>query len=118
MLEELNVHVTRYNLYEIKNTITTLSQSVVEADGVVFATKVDGWVWDIICRHFEFLLLSMQTRAEHHLLKGVSGGYVTYYEREVVVCYSSNCGDNRWSCRRVIKAYVDDTTDLNLITKI
>ena len=38
VLEELNVHVTRYNLYEIKNTITTLSQSVVEADGVVFAT--------------------------------------------------------------------------------
>ena len=36
VLEELNVHVTRYNLYEIKNTITTLSQSVVEADGVVF----------------------------------------------------------------------------------
>ena len=25
VLEELNVHVTRYNLYEIKNTITTLS---------------------------------------------------------------------------------------------
>ena len=24
VLEELNVHVTRYNLYEIKNTITTL----------------------------------------------------------------------------------------------
>ena len=43
VLEELNVHVTRYNLYEIKNTITTLSQSVVEADGVVFATTVE-WV--------------------------------------------------------------------------
>ena len=41
VLEELNVHVTRYNLYEIKNTITTLSQSVVEADGVVFATTVE-----------------------------------------------------------------------------
>ena len=26
VLEELNVTVTRYNLYEMKNTITTLSQ--------------------------------------------------------------------------------------------
>ena len=57
VLEELNVHVTRYNLYEIKNTITTLSQSVVEADGVVFATTVE-WVG---------MGGYMQTRAEHHL---------------------------------------------------
>ena len=51
VLEELNVHVTRYNLYEIKNTITPLSQSVVEA----------------ICRHFLTPAGYMQTRAEHHL---------------------------------------------------
>lgn len=31
VLEELNVSVTRYNLYEMKNTITTLSQSVADA---------------------------------------------------------------------------------------
>ena len=30
VLEELNVHVTRYNLYEIKNTITTLSQLILQ----------------------------------------------------------------------------------------
>ena len=65
VLEELNVHVTRYNLYEIKNTITTLSQSVVEADGVVFATTVE-WV-GAICRHFLTPAGYMQTRAEHHL---------------------------------------------------
>jgi multimeric flavodoxin WrbA len=43
VLEELNVTVTRYNLYEMKNTITTLSQSVADADGVIFATTVE-WV--------------------------------------------------------------------------
>ena len=55
VLEELNVHVTRYNLYEIKNTITTLSQSVVEADGVVLA----------ICRQEQNIIYVY-----------VSGGYV------------------------------------------
>ena len=43
VLEELNVTVTRYNLYEMKNTITTLSQSVADADGVIFAITVE-WV--------------------------------------------------------------------------
>ena len=34
VLEELNVNVTRYNLYEMKNTITTLSQTVTANAGV------------------------------------------------------------------------------------
>ncbi len=35
VLDELNVNVNRYNLYEMKNTITTLSQTVTEADGII-----------------------------------------------------------------------------------
>lgn len=35
VLTELNVNVTRYNLYEMKNTITTLSQTITEADGLI-----------------------------------------------------------------------------------
>ena len=31
VLGELNVNVTRYNLYDMKNTITTLSQTVTAA---------------------------------------------------------------------------------------
>ncbi|MFH3663940.1 SCP-2 sterol transfer family protein, partial [Acinetobacter baumannii] len=38
VLDELNVNVNRYNLYEMKNTITTLSQTVTEADGIILAT--------------------------------------------------------------------------------
>ena len=41
VLAELNVKIERYNLYEIKNKITTLSQTVTEADGVIFATTVE-----------------------------------------------------------------------------
>ena len=43
VLDELNVNVNRYNLYEMKNTITTLSQTVTEADGIILATTVE-WV--------------------------------------------------------------------------
>ena len=35
--------MNRYNLYEMKNTITTLSQTVTEADGIILATTVE-WV--------------------------------------------------------------------------
>ena len=41
VLDELNVNVNRYNLYEMKNTITTLSQTVTEADGIILATTVE-----------------------------------------------------------------------------
>ena len=40
VLDELNVNVNRYNLYEMKNTITTLSQTVTEADGTVSYTHL------------------------------------------------------------------------------
>ena len=43
ILEELRVHVTRYNLYELKNTIPTLPQSLKDADGIVLATTVEWY---------------------------------------------------------------------------
>lgn len=41
VLEELRVEVTRFNLYEQKNAITTLPNSLKEADGVVLAVNVE-----------------------------------------------------------------------------
>lgn len=43
ILEELRVNVTRYNLYEIKNTIPTLPQSLKDADGIILATTVEWY---------------------------------------------------------------------------
>ena len=45
VLDELNVNVNRYNLYEMKNTITTLSQTVTEADGIILATTVEWGIY-------------------------------------------------------------------------
>ncbi len=41
VLEELHVNVERYNLYELKNGITTLPQTLKEADGIILATTVE-----------------------------------------------------------------------------
>lgn len=41
VLEELHVEVERYNLYEQKNSITTLPQTLKSADGIVLATTVE-----------------------------------------------------------------------------
>jgi multimeric flavodoxin WrbA len=41
VLEEIRVQVTRYNLYEEKNSIAMLPKTLKEADGVILATTVE-----------------------------------------------------------------------------
>lgn len=41
VLTELRVEVVRYNIYEEKNTISTLPQTLKDVDGVIFATTVE-----------------------------------------------------------------------------
>ena len=41
VLEELRVTVVRYNLYEMKNSITTLPQTLKDADGIILAATVE-----------------------------------------------------------------------------
>ena len=43
ILEELRVNVIRYNLYECKNTIPTLPQTLKDADGVILAATVEWY---------------------------------------------------------------------------
>ena len=43
VLEELRVNVKRYNLYEYKNTIATLPQTLSEVDGIVLASTVEWY---------------------------------------------------------------------------
>lgn len=43
ILEELRVNVTRYNLFECKNTITTLPQTLKDADGIILATTIEWY---------------------------------------------------------------------------
>lgn len=41
VLDELNVKVEKYNLHELKNTVTTLPQTLNDVDGVILATTVE-----------------------------------------------------------------------------
>ena len=41
VLEELNVSVERFNLYEMKNALTTLPLTLKAADGIILATTVE-----------------------------------------------------------------------------
>lgn len=41
VLEELRVNVETYHLYELKNSITTLPQTLKNADGIILATTVE-----------------------------------------------------------------------------
>lgn len=43
VLEELHVKVTRYNLYEYKNSIVTLPQTLKDADGIILASTVEWY---------------------------------------------------------------------------
>ena len=43
VFEELHVSVDRYNLYELKNSITTLPQTLKEADGIILASTVEWY---------------------------------------------------------------------------
>ena len=41
VLEELHVTIERFNLYELKNTITTLPQTLKTADGIILASTME-----------------------------------------------------------------------------
>ena len=43
VFEELHVNVDRFNLYELKNSITTLPQTLKDADGIILATTVEWY---------------------------------------------------------------------------
>ena len=43
VFEELNVNVERFNLHELKNSITTLPQTLKEADCIILATTVEWY---------------------------------------------------------------------------
>lgn len=43
VLEELNVKVERFMLYELKNSITTLPQTLKDADGIILASTVEWY---------------------------------------------------------------------------
>lgn len=112
VLEELNVNVTRYNLYEMKNTITTLSQTVTEADAVVLATTVE---WLGMGGYMQTFLDSCWLYGDKTQIHKIYMFPVvmakTYGEREVSLTLANSWEIIGGMVAPALNAYVDDTTE-------
>lgn len=53
VLEELSINVMRYNLYDLKNSIMTLPQTLKDADGIILAASVE---WNGIGGYLQLFL--------------------------------------------------------------
>lgn len=112
VLEELHVKVTRYNLYELKNTITTLSQTVNDADGVVLATTVE---WLGMGGYMQTFLDSCWLYSDKSKIADIYMFPVvmsrTYGEKEVATMLSNSWEILGGKMKEALTAYVDETTD-------
>lgn len=112
VLTELNVNVTRYNLYEMKNTITTLSQTITGADGVILATTVE---WVGMGGYMQTLLDSCWLYSDKSQVSGIYMFPVvmarTYGEREVTLALNNSWEIIGGKIGQALSAYIDDTTD-------
>ncbi len=115
VLEELRVNVTRYNLYELKNTIPTLPQTLKDADGIILATTVE---WFGIGGYMQQFLDSCWLYGDkEHIAKIYMCPIVmstTYGEREAKLDLS-----NAWEilgglpCSGIC-GYIENTVDLEM----
>lgn len=112
VLDELNVNVNRYNLYEMKNTITTLSQTVTEADGIILATTVE---WVGMGGYMQTFLDSCWFYSDKsQILDKYMFPVVmarTYGEREVTLALNNSWEIIGGKIGPALSAYIDDTTD-------
>ncbi|MGN0375085.1 MAG: SCP2 sterol-binding domain-containing protein [Butyrivibrio sp.] len=115
VLEELRVNVERFNLYEIKNAIMTLPQTLKDADAVILASTVE---WFGIGGYMHTFLDACWLYGDK---SRISGTYMfpivmsrAYGEKEAVLELT-----NAWemlggkSCNGLC-AYVEDSTDFEL----
>lgn len=114
VLEELRVNVTRYNLYDLKNSIMTLPQTLKDADGIILAASVE---WNGIGGYLQLFLDACWLYGDKskisktHMCPIVIS--TTYGEKEGLLSLT-----NAWEllggkiCPG-LSAYVEDYTDFN-----
>lgn len=112
VLEELNVKVTRYNLHELKSSITTLPQSLKAVDGIFLATTVE---WYGIGGDMQSFLDACwqygdkSKIAELYMFPVVMAK--TYGEREATLTLTNSWEMLGGKPVNGISAYVDETAD-------
>jgi multimeric flavodoxin WrbA len=118
VLYELNVTVERFNLYEQRNQITALSQTVTEADGIILATTVE---WLGMGGYMQTFLDSCWLYADKTKISNIYMFPVvmskTYGEREVSLSLTNSWEMLGGKNGSAITAYVDDTTEFEFNKK-
>lgn len=112
ILEELNVKVERYNLHELKNTITTLPQTLKNVDAVILAETVE---WFGIGGYMKLFLDycwqygDKSKLGELYMFPVVMSK--TYGEREATLTLSNSWEMLGGKPVNGLSAYVDETAD-------
>ncbi len=118
VLLELHVSVERYNLYEMKNQITALSQTVTEADAVILATTVE---WIGMGGYMQTFLDACWLYADRSKIADIYMFPVvltrTCGEREVALTLSNSWEMLGGNAKPPITAYVEDTTEFEFNAK-
>lgn len=114
VLEELRVNVTRYNLYDMKNSIMTLPQTLKDADGIILAASVE---WNGIGGYLHLFLDACWLYGDKAKINNIYMAPVvistTYGEKEALLSLT-----NAWEllggrlCQG-ISAYVEDSIDFD-----
>lgn len=117
VLKELRVNVTRYNLYELKNSVTTLPQTFKEANAVVLVTTVE---WFGIGGMMQSFLDACWLYGDKNVISSLYMFPIamskTYGEREAIINMT-----NAWeilggkACNGLC-AYVEDNADFEFNT--
>ena len=112
VLDELHVNVNKYNLYEIRNAITTLPQTLKEADGIILASSVE-WM-GIGGLMTEFLdacwLYGDKSKISETYMQPVVIA-TTYGEKEAMLTLKNAWGMLGGIVCEGLEAYVEDTSD-------
>lgn len=115
VLEELRVQVERFNLYEMKNAIMTLPQSLKDADAIILASTVE---WYGVGGYMHTFLDACWLYGDK---SKISGTYMfpivmskAYGEREAVLELTNAWEVLGGNVCNGLSAYVDDTSDFEL----
>lgn len=112
VFDDLHIHYTRYNLYDMKNSITTLPQTLKDADGIILAVSLE---WMGIGGYMQQFLDACWLYGDKEKISRIYMTPVvistTYGEQEALLTLKTAWELLGGLCSKGLSAYVEDTID-------
>ena len=112
VFEDHHIHYTRYNLYDMKNSITTLPQTLKDADGIILAVSLE---WMGIGGYMQQFLDACWLYGDKEKISRIYMTPVvistTYGEQEALLSLKTAWELLGGLCSRGLSAYVEDAID-------